>query len=40
LHLYSRPIRECQIFDDELGVVRTKKLVYHSIGGVVQAVRA
>jgi cysteine dioxygenase len=38
LHLYSRPIRECRIFDEELRTVRSKKLVYHSIGGVVQAV--
>ena len=38
LHLYSRPIRECHVFDDEQGCVRPKKLIYHSIGGVVQAV--
>ena len=39
LHLYSRPIRECQIFDEELGLTRTRRLVYHSIGGVVQPTR-
>lgn len=33
LHLYSRPIRECRIYDEAEGVLRTKRMAYHSIGG-------
>jgi len=36
LHLYSRPIRECRIFDRETGAVTRRGLVYHSIDGVPQ----
>lgn len=39
LHLYSRPIRECSIFDEEQSVIRRKQLSYHSVGGVVQGAR-
>ena len=39
LHLYSRPIRECSVFDEDRGVITRKKLSYHSIGGVVQSLR-
>lgn len=35
LHLYSRPIRECQIFDEASGTVQSKRMSYHSIGGRV-----
>jgi cysteine dioxygenase len=34
LHLYSRPIRECRIFDLERRAIATRKLSYHSVGGV------
>jgi cysteine dioxygenase len=37
LHLYSKPIRECRILDEDAGRVSTKRMRYHSIGGVVQA---
>ena len=36
LHLYSRPIRECRIFDPLTGAETLRGLVYHSIEGVVQ----
>jgi cysteine dioxygenase len=36
MHLYSRPIRTCSIYDEERDAVVTRKLRYHSIGGVVQ----
>lgn len=35
LHLYSRPIRECRVFDEDSGAVLTKRMSYHSIGGRV-----
>lgn len=37
MHLYSKPIRTCSIYDETSGQVETRKLRYHSIGGVVQA---
>lgn len=37
LHLYSKPIRECRIFDRETGQVSVRGLVYHSVEGVLQA---
>ncbi len=39
LHLYSRPIRECRIFDRESGQVTLRGLAYHSVEGVVQTAR-
>ena len=36
LHLYSRPIRECRIFDRATGEVTERALVYHSVNGVRQ----
>jgi len=39
MHLYSRPIRTCSVFDDTSGEVMTRKLRYHSIGGIVQAAK-
>jgi cysteine dioxygenase len=36
LHLYSRPIRECRIFDRDSGEVTERALVYHSVAGVRQ----
>ncbi len=36
MHLYSRPIRTCSIYDEARDEVVTRKLRYHSIGGVVQ----
>lgn len=38
MHLYSRPIRTCSVYDEETASVVTRALRYHSIGGVVQAV--
>ncbi len=38
MHLYSRPIRSCSIWDEQHQSVVTRTLRYHSIGGVVQAV--
>ncbi len=38
MHLYSRPIRTCSIYDEQSESVVTRTLRYHSIGGVVQAV--
>lgn len=40
LHLYSRPIRECRIFDESTGRPVTKRMRYHSVGGVVQSLGA
>jgi cysteine dioxygenase len=37
MHLYSRPIRSCSVVDEQTGVITTRKMRYHSIGGVVQA---
>jgi cysteine dioxygenase len=37
LHLYSRPIRECRIFDRGSGQVSIRGLAYHSVEGVLQA---
>ncbi len=37
LHLYSRPIRECRIFDRDTGQVSMRGLAYHSVEGVVQS---
>ncbi|MBI5434317.1 MAG: cysteine dioxygenase family protein [Planctomycetes bacterium] len=34
LHLYSRPIPVCRIFDPATGVVADRTLTYHSIRGV------
>jgi cysteine dioxygenase len=34
LHLYSRPIRECRIFDPQTGEETLRGLVYHSVEGV------
>jgi len=34
LHLYSRPIRECQVYDRDSGHVALRRLAYYSIGGV------
>lgn len=36
LHLYSRPIRECRIFDRQTGQVSVRGLAYHSVEGVLQ----
>lgn len=36
MHLYSRPIRTCSIYDEQRSEIVTRKLRYHSIGGVVQ----
>lgn len=36
LHLYSRPIRECKIFDRVTAQVSVRGLVYHSVEGVLQ----
>jgi cysteine dioxygenase len=36
LHLYSRPIRACRIFDPRTGVETLRSLVYHSVDGVPQ----
>jgi cysteine dioxygenase len=30
LHLYSRPIDVCQVYDEETGAVLSKQLIYHS----------
>jgi cysteine dioxygenase len=37
LHLYSKPIRECRIFERETGQVSLRGLAYHSVEGVLQA---
>lgn len=37
LHLYSKPIRECRIFDRSTGQESVRGLVYHSVEGVLQA---
>jgi len=37
LHVYSRPIASCQIYDPESGEVAQRQLAYHSIRGVRQA---
>ena len=36
LHLYSQPIRECQVYDRSNGRIELRRLGYHSIGGVRQ----
>lgn len=36
LHLYSRPIRECRIFDRHTGQVSVRGLAYHSVEGLLQ----
>lgn len=36
LHLYSRPIRECRIFDRQTGQVSVRGMAYHSVEGVLQ----
>lgn len=36
LHLYSRPIRECRIFDRQTGQVSVRGLAYHSVERVLQ----
>ncbi len=38
MHLYSRPIRTCAIYDEQTQSVVTRTMRYHSIGGVVQTV--
>jgi hypothetical protein len=35
LHLYSKPIDVCNIYDEATGRVVESSLVYHSIEGVV-----
>lgn len=37
LHLYSRPIRQCQVYDRESGEITLRELAYYSVGGVAQA---
>ncbi|MFO1009288.1 MAG: cysteine dioxygenase family protein [Planctomycetota bacterium] len=37
LHLYSRPIDTCRVFDPATGAVLEKTLLYHSVDGVVGA---
>lgn len=37
LHLYSRPIETCNVYDEATGCVLPRKLAYHSIGGRVVA---
>ena len=37
LHLYSRPIDTCRIYDPRSGAVQTKTMSYHSVHGVVGA---
>jgi cysteine dioxygenase len=34
MHLYSRPIRRCQIYDRESGEVVLRELCYYSVNGV------
>ncbi|MCK6445037.1 MAG: cysteine dioxygenase family protein [Planctomycetes bacterium] len=34
LHLYSRPIPTCRVFDPDTGVVGERTLTYHSVRGV------
>lgn len=36
LHLYSRPIRECRIFDRQTGQVSVRGLAYHSVEGALR----
>jgi cysteine dioxygenase len=36
LHLYSRPIRECRIFDRQSGQVSIRGLAYHSVEGALR----
>lgn len=36
MHLYSRPIRTCSIYDEQREEIVARKLRYHSIGGVIQ----
>lgn len=37
LHLYSKPIDTCRVFDARTGQVLEKTLLYHSVGGVLSA---
>jgi hypothetical protein len=37
LHLYSRPIETCNVYDEATGCVLPRKLAYHSVGGRVLA---
>lgn len=37
LHLYSKPIETCGIYDPATGAVQTRVMRYYSVGGVVQA---
>jgi cysteine dioxygenase len=39
LHLYSRPIAECRIFDETTSSIVNRKMAYHSVGGRVTAQR-
>jgi cysteine dioxygenase len=32
LHLYSRPIDTCQVYDEETGAMLSRQLIYHSAG--------
>ena len=34
LHLYSRPIRECRVYDEATRAISARPLSYHSIDGV------
>ena len=34
LHLYSKPIDECNVYDEATGLVVRSRLVYHSVEGV------
>ena len=31
LHLYAKPIRACQVFDEKSGLFKVRDLVYHSV---------
>ncbi|MBK7874850.1 MAG: cysteine dioxygenase family protein [Planctomycetes bacterium] len=37
LHLYSKPIDTCRVFDPATGAVLEKTLLYHSVAGVLAA---
>jgi cysteine dioxygenase len=37
LHLYSRPIKTCRVFDRGTGRIERRELGYHSVHGVVGA---
>jgi cysteine dioxygenase len=35
LHVYSRPIETCQIYDEQTGAVRPRRLCFHSVEGLL-----